>query len=71
MLDSEGFVAAGWVHDLGLHCFQTDSQKKYLVRAKLISKYVQIISYHFITGQSFRSYKLVEELKYLKLHIES
>ena len=25
MLDSEGFVAAGWVHDLGLHGFQTDS----------------------------------------------
>ena len=47
MLDSEGFVAAGWVHDLGLHCFQTDSQKKYLVRAKLISTlFIQIISYH-------------------------
>ena len=27
MLDSEGFVAAGWVHNLGLFCFQTDSQK--------------------------------------------
>ena len=36
MLDSEGFVAAGWVHNLGLHCFQTDSQKKYLVGAKVI-----------------------------------
>ena len=49
MLDSEGFVAAGWVHDLGLHCFQTDSQKKYLVKAKVISKYflfIQTIRYH-------------------------
>ena len=38
MLDSEGFVAAGWVHDIELHCFQTDSQNKYLVRAKVISE---------------------------------
>ena len=36
MLDYEGFVAAGWVHDLGLHCFHTDSQKKFLVGAKVI-----------------------------------
>ena len=36
MLDSEGFVAAVWVHNLRLHCFQTGSQKKYLVGAKVI-----------------------------------
>ena len=60
MLDSEGFVAAGWVYNLGLHCYQMDSQKKYLVRAKVISGYflfIQIISYHFITGQSFSKEK--------------
>ena len=34
MLDFKGFVAGGWVHDLGLHYFQTDSQKIYLVPAK-------------------------------------
>ena len=37
MLDSEEFVAPRLAHDLGFHCFQTDSQKKYLVRAKVTS----------------------------------
>ena len=35
MLDSDGFVLAGWVHDLLLHFFVNQSQKKYLIKAKV------------------------------------
>ena len=38
MLDSKGFVSAGWVHDLSLHSFVTQSQRKYLVKAKVSHK---------------------------------
>ncbi len=37
MLDSEGFVSAGWVHDLGLHYYTSESKQKCLVRAKVIT----------------------------------
>ena len=37
MLDSEGFVKAGWVHDLQLYQFKGDSdEKKFFVMAKVL-----------------------------------
>ena len=53
MLDSEGFVAAVWVHNLRLHCFQTRFSEEILSW----SQGNLIISYHFITGQSFSNDK--------------
>ena len=55
MLDSEGFVSAGWVHNLALHSFQSHSQKKYLVRAKVITRlFFKLITKRImIIGQSF------------------
>ncbi len=37
MLDSEGFMRAGWVHDLKLHHMKDDSDrvKKFIVMAKV------------------------------------
>ena len=35
---TKGFVSAGWVHDLSLHSFVTQSQRKYLVKAKVSHK---------------------------------
>ncbi len=35
MLDSEGFVKAGWVHDLRLHQFKTGGMVKLVVMAKV------------------------------------
>ena len=34
MLDSEGFVLAGWVHDLKLHLFEIDNTSRFLVMGK-------------------------------------
>ena len=37
MLDSEGFVKAGWVHDLLLHKFTTsDGTIKFVVKGKVM-----------------------------------
>jgi len=39
MLDSEGFVKAGWVHDLRLHNINNgEGTSKYLVMAKVITQ---------------------------------
>ena len=39
MLDSEGFVRAGWVHDLVLHKFSTTGNvMKFVVKGKVYSK---------------------------------
>ena len=35
MLDSEGFVLAGWVHDLKLYSFEIDSTPRFLVMGKV------------------------------------
>ena len=36
MLDSDGFVRAGWVHDLRLHQFSTaDDGVKFVIKAKV------------------------------------
>lgn len=35
MLDSQGFVRAGWVHDLRLHKFSTSQGTKYVVKGKV------------------------------------
>jgi len=37
MLDSEGFVSAGWVHDLVLHSFVFEDKQKFLIKAKVIN----------------------------------
>uniref|UniRef100_A0A1X7VNI4 Uncharacterized protein n=1 Tax=Amphimedon queenslandica TaxID=400682 RepID=A0A1X7VNI4_AMPQE len=34
MLDSEGFVTAGWVHDLLLHSFDVNNLRKFVIKAK-------------------------------------
>ena len=36
MLDSDGFVRAGWVHDLRLHQFSTSNDVKFVVKGKVI-----------------------------------
>ncbi len=35
MLDSEGFVKAGWVHNLRLHQFKTGCSVKFVLMAKV------------------------------------
>ena len=41
MLDSEGFVKAGWVHDLKLHQFTgTGDNVKFIILGKVIQKVV-------------------------------
>ena len=35
MLDSDCFVAAGWVHDLALHLFNTNSSSRFLIKGKV------------------------------------
>ena len=35
MLDSEGFVAAGWVHDLLLHSFVVNDLRKFVIKGRL------------------------------------
>ena len=35
MLDSEGFVRAGWVHDLRLHQFLTADGVKFVIKGKV------------------------------------
>ena len=39
MLDSEGFVKAGWVHDMVLHRF---SEEKFIVKGKVGTLMVKI-----------------------------
>ena len=36
MLDSEGFVRAGWVHDLRLHQFSTSDGVKFVIKGKVL-----------------------------------
>ena len=36
MVDSAGFVKAGWVHDMLLHCF---SDSKFVIKGKVVSSY--------------------------------
>ena len=42
MLDSEGFVAAGWVYGLLLHSFFVNNQRKFLMKAKVLSHCIQL-----------------------------
>jgi len=38
MVDSDGFVRAGWVHDLRLHQFSTAAGVKFVVKGKVKTK---------------------------------
>ena len=38
MLDSEGFVSAGWVYDLMLFTFHHDNQRKFLMKSKVSNR---------------------------------
>ena len=45
MLDSEGFVSAGWVYDLMLHSFLVENKRKFLIKAKVYTQCTIVFSY--------------------------
>ena len=42
MLDSDGFVRAGWIHELRLHRFSTIDCIKFVIKGKVNYKYVYV-----------------------------
>ena len=45
MLDSDGFVRAGWVHDLRLHQFSTPDGWKFVIKGKVMNLLTLFVPY--------------------------
>ena len=48
MLDADGFVQAGWVHDLRLHQFSTTDGVKFVIKGKVKDMGMHTCSYMYM-----------------------
>ena len=55
MLDSDGFVKAGWVHDLRLHQFSSADGVKFVIKGKVKYMDTHACNYMYTCVSFYRS----------------